>query len=283
MVGIGGMPPSQELRELPVAVIEPNPSQPRRYFDEGMLKELADSVSERGVLQPVLVRPRDDDRYELVAGERRWRAVKIAGLKTIPALVSLYDDAAALEVALIENMARENLTPVEEARACDTLVKECGLTHRQIGARVGRHEKVVSDRIRLLGLSDDILELLDRGELSAGHAKALLTAKDPEVRRQLARAAIEAGWTVRTLEARIRESNSTVSAQRQGGGEQGDEQDMTALNVARVWGDALGAEVTVRNLPSRKLRVELVFDSPEGAFAFGGLIGEKIARGSKRR
>ncbi len=282
------MPLSQELRKLPVDVIEPNLSQPRRYFDETALQALAGSLSERGVLQPVFVRPKANGRYELIAGERRWRAVKIASLKTIPALVSLYDDAAALEVALIENMARENLTPVEEARACDTLVKECGLTHRQIGARVGRHEKVVSDRIRLLGLSDDILELLDRGELSAGHAKALLTAKDPEVRRQLARAAIEAGWTVRTLEARIRESNSAVSngaasPRGQGGGERGNEQDATPMNVARVWGDALGTEVTVRNLPSRKLRVELVFDSPEGAFAFGGRIGEKIARGSKRR
>jgi ParB family chromosome partitioning protein len=128
----------QQLQDLPVEEIEPNLAQPRRYFDEGALEALASSVGERGVLQPVLVRPRQDGSYELVAGERRWRAAKIAGLATIPALVSAYDDLAALEVGLIENMAREDLNPIEEARACATLVQELGLTYRQLGERLGR-------------------------------------------------------------------------------------------------------------------------------------------------
>ena len=153
--------------------------------------------------------------------------------------------------------------------------------------------------MHLLELSEEILELLERGELSKSHGTALLVAEDPQVRSRLAREAIEQGWSTRTIEARARASNIDLPESRQGVGEeekgrdgglnssqQGNSEpssDMTALNVARVWGDALGAEVTVRNLPSRKLRVELVFDSPEGAFALGGRIGEAVARGTRRR
>ena len=289
---------SQDLKDIPLDLIDPNLSQPRRYFDEATLEELAASVRERGILQPVLVRLLENGRYELVAGERRWRAAKLAGLQSIPALVSSYDDLAALEVGLIENMARENLNPVEEARACVTLARECGLTFRQIADRVGRGHVTVWNLMHLLELSEEILELLERGELSKSHGTALLVAEDPQVRSRLAREAIERGWSTRTLEARARESNNAAFAnpqcperqgQREGGinspQEENSEQaqDMTALNIARVWGDALGAEVTVRPLPRRKLRVELVFDSPEGAFALGGRIGEAVARGTKRR
>ena len=286
--------PSLQLRELPVGLIEPNLSQPRRYFDEAALQALASSLRERGVLQPVLVRPLKDGRYQLVSGERRWRAAKIAGLETIPALVSEYDDLAALEAGLIENMARENLNPVEEARACATLVKELGLTHQQIGERVGRSSSGVANLVRLLNLSAEILELLERGELSFTHGVALLRAKDPESHRQLAHKAVREGWSVRTLRARADQSNMDVSESWLGVGEGGQGEggldsapaqarDETAMNVARVWGDAVGAEVYVRPLSGRKLRVEFVFDSPEGALALGGRIGELVARGSKRR
>jgi ParB family chromosome partitioning protein len=286
---------SSKLRELPVGVIDPNLSQPRRYFDEETLNELAVSVRERGVLQPVLVRPLENGRYGLIVGERRWRAAKLAGLESIPTLVSNYDDLAALEVGLIENMARENLNPVEEARACVTLARECGLTFRQIADRVGRGHVTVWNLMHLLELSEEILELLERGELSKSHGTALLVAEDPQVRLRLAREAIERGWSTRTLEARARESNMGLPESRQDVGEEekgreggldstrAQAHDETAMNVARVWGDALGAEVTVRSLPSRKLRVELIFDSPEGAFALGGQIAEQIARGTKRR
>jgi ParB family transcriptional regulator, chromosome partitioning protein len=277
--------PSQ-LRDLPVDMIEPNLSQPRRYFDEAAIEALAGSVRDRGVLQPVLVRPLQDGRYKLVAGERRWRAARIAGLETIPALVSWYDDLAALEAALIENMAREDLSPVEEARACATLVEELGLTHRQIGQRVGRSTSAVANLVRLLNLSEGILELLDCGELSLTHGLALLRAKDPVSRRQLAGKAVQEGWSVRTLRARADRSNmDELDGKREKEQERDSEQarDMTVVNVARVWGDALGAEVSVRSLRGRKVRVELVFDSPEGALALGGVLGEKIARGSKRR
>jgi ParB family transcriptional regulator, chromosome partitioning protein len=269
---------------LPVGLIEPNLLQARRYFDEAALQELAGSLRERGVLQPVLVRSGPDGAYELIAGERRWRAAKLAGLQTIPGLVCPYDDALALETALIENMAREDLNPVEEARACAMLVKELGLTIEQVGRRVGRSRVAVSNLIRLLGLSEEILELIERGELSEGHGRALLGAKDLKMRRELADRAVAEGWSVRTLEARARESKPVEPATDGAVPAANDpERDTTAMNVARVWGDAVGEEVTVRAMSGRRLRVELVFESPEGALAVGGRLAETVARGSKRR
>jgi ParB family transcriptional regulator, chromosome partitioning protein len=277
------MTPTQELRELPVDLVEPNLAQPRRYFDQATLQELAGSLKERGVLQPVLVRPSADSRYELIAGERRWRAAKIAGLQTIPALVSSYDDLEALAAALIENIAREDLNPVEEARAYVTLSREFGLTQQQIGDRLGRSRAGITNLTRILGLSEGILELVERGELSAGHARALLSVKDPLVRSQLANAAIEGEWTMRVLETRARESNMDggPNSPQQKNSEQA--QDMAALNIARIWGDALGTEVHVRTLPHHKLRVELPFDTPEEALALGKRITQTVTQDSKRK
>ncbi len=295
---------ANELRELPIGLIEPNLLQARRYFDEEALQNLARSLRERGVLQPVLVRSGPDGSYELIAGERRWRAAQLAGLQTIPGLVCPYDDSLALEAALIENMAREDLNPVEEARACAMLVKELGLTIEQVGRRVGRSRVAVSNLIRLLGLSEEILELMERGELSEGHGRALLGAKDLKIRRELADRAVAEGWSVRTLEARARDGNTGESASGNLPAPNGvapttsnpalttnnpapthnnPQQDTTAMNVARVWGDAVGEEVTVRPMSHRKLRVEFVFESPEGALAVGGRLAEALARGAKRR
>ena len=293
----------QQLQDLPVEEIEPNLAQPRRYFDEGALEALASSVGERGVLQPVLVRPRQDGSYELVAGERRWRAAKIAGLATIPALVSAYDDLAALEVGLIENMAREDLNPIEEARACATLVQELGLTYRQLGERLGRGSVTVWNLVHLLDLSEEIIELLERGELSRTHGRALLQAKDPRVRLELAQKAIEHGWSVQTLEARARESNMSEPKSKDGPEEVGLEgekerqrdagqarerdaepqPDLTVMNVARVWGDLLSVGVGVRTLSGGKLRLEVDFTSAEAALNVGGDLAEQVARGKKRR
>ena len=161
----------QELRPLPVDMIDPSPKQPRRNFDEDSLMALAGSIRARGVLQPVLVRPMVSGRYELIAGERRWRAAQLAELTAIPAVVRRHDDAASLEVALIENMAREDLSPVEEARACAALVEELGLTREEVGLRVGRSRVAVSNLIRLLDLPDEALELIERGDLTEGHGR----------------------------------------------------------------------------------------------------------------
>jgi ParB family transcriptional regulator, chromosome partitioning protein len=193
-----------ELRHVPIDLIRPNPRQPRRDLDEASLRGLAGSLRERGVLQPVLVRPLPGGTYELIAGERRWRAAGLAGLETVPAIVRPQDDAESLELALIENMAREDLSPVEEAQACAALVEELGLTREEVGRRVGRSRVAVSNLIRLLDLPDEVLDLLAAGHLTEGHGRALLTTPDHADRRRLARAAAREGWTVRQTETRAR-------------------------------------------------------------------------------
>jgi ParB family chromosome partitioning protein len=201
-----GGAPHPELRELPVELIKPNPQQPRSHFDEDALVALSESLRQRGVLQPVLVRPVAGGTYELIAGERRWRAAQLAGFDVVPALVRPHDDAESLELALIENMAREDLNPIEEARACALLVDELGLTREDVGKRVGRSRVAVSNLLRLLELPDEVLELLVDGGLSEGHGRALLMAPDHDDRRRLARSAAAEGWTVRETETRAREA-----------------------------------------------------------------------------
>lgn len=265
-----------ELRELPVELIVANPRQPRRRFDEEALQALAGSLGERGVLQPVLVRAKPGGTYELVAGERRWRAAQIAGLEKIPALVRARGDAEALELALIENMAREDLNPVEEARACAALVEELGLTREDVGRRVGRGRVAVSNLMRLLDLPDEALELLEDGALSEGHGRALLLAEDHGARRSLARAAVDEGWSVRTVEARARASNAGAGAangaregaakgkQRPGRGTHPD-QTAAAQEIAEALGAALGADVQVKPSRSGGYRAELEFARLEEA------------------
>lgn len=260
----------QELRELPVELIAPSPTQPRRRFDEDALQALADSLGERGVLQPVLVRPKPGGTYEIVAGERRWRAAQIAGLETIPALVRARDDAESIELALIENMAREDLSPIEEAHACAALVEELELTREEVGRRVGRSRVAVSNLIRLLDLPEEAIELVQAGTLSEGHGRALLLAEDHGARTSLARSAAHEGWSVRTLEARARAQNSAI-----GGGQPAarrkrvsrtahPDQLQAARDIADALGAALGAEVSVR--PTRDgYRAELAFATPQEA------------------
>ncbi|MEH3054350.1 MAG: ParB/RepB/Spo0J family partition protein [Patulibacter minatonensis] len=202
--GGGAAPTSAELRELPVPLIAPNPDQPRRRFDPDDLQALADSITAQGLLQPVLVRPRPGGRYEIVAGERRWRAAQMAGQETIPAIIRERTNAETLEAALVENMARADLTPIEEARACAGLVEELGLSREEVAQRVGRSRSAVSNLIRLLDLPDEVIELLEEGALTEGHGRALLLAPDQSTRRSLARQALEDGWSVREVERRAR-------------------------------------------------------------------------------
>jgi ParB family transcriptional regulator, chromosome partitioning protein len=198
----------EELRDLPTDMIAPNPHQPRQVFDETALVALAESIKVRGVLQPVLVRPLPGGTYELIAGERRWRAAQLAQLDSLPAIIRHHDDAASVEVALIENMAREDLNPIEEARACAALTEELGLSREEVGQRVGRSRVAVSNLIRLLDLPDEALAAIQAGDLSEGHGRALLTAPDHADRRRLARAAIDGEWSVRQLEEHARNTRS---------------------------------------------------------------------------
>jgi ParB family transcriptional regulator, chromosome partitioning protein len=256
-----------ELRELPIELIAPSPTQPRRRFDEEALQALAGSLGERGVLQPVLVRPKPGGTYELVAGERRWRAAQIAGLQTVPALVRPRDDAEALELALIENMAREDLSPIEEARACAGLVEELGLTREEVGRRVGRGRVAVSNLLRLLDLPDEVIELLQEGTLTEGHGRALLLAGDHDVRGRLARTAVQEGWSVRTVEARAREANAGAGQKspRRPPPAPHPDQEQAARDIADALGAALGAEVRVTPARDGGYRAEMSFAAPEDA------------------
>jgi ParB family chromosome partitioning protein len=262
---------ADELRELPLELIVPNPNQPRRYFDEGALNALAGSLGERGVLQPVLVRPKPGGTYELVAGERRWRAAQIAGLAEIPALVRPRDDAATLELALIENMAREDLNPIEEARACAALVEELGLTREEVGLRVGRSRVAVSNLLRLLDLPDEAIEMIERAQLSEGHGRALLLAEDHAARRRLARDSVREGWSVRALEARAREANRAPQSENEKRKARAKpsmhpDQQEAASAIATTLEEAFGAEVRVRPEKDR-YRAELSFAGPDEALA----------------
>ncbi len=259
---------SEELRQIPIDLISANPSQPRSSFDDETLVGLAESIKVRGVLQPVLLRPIVGGRYELIAGERRWRAARLAELDTVPAVVRLHDDAASLEVALIENMAREDLNPVEEARACAALVEELSLTREEVGLRVGRSRVAVSNLIRLLDLPDDALELIERGELTEGHGRALLLTEDHATRRSLARDAAAAGWSVRELEARARAAAESPSRERRTRTRRArhPDQDAAISRIADALGEALGLDVDVDvDTAGTGFRAQLTFDSVDDA------------------
>ncbi len=243
----------EELRELPLAAISPNPAQPRQQFDQAQLVALADSIRARGVVQPILVRPEGTSQYQLIAGERRWRAAQLAELNVIPAIVRYHDDAASLELALIENMVREDLNPVDEARACAALVEEIGLTREQVGLRIGRSRVTVSNLLRLLELPDEVLELLEQRRLSEGHGRALLLAADNSERRTLARQAAAEQWSVRELERRARQhaaaSKRRIPRQPREADEHPD-REAAAEQLAEALSEALGADVRVRCVAS---------------------------------
>jgi ParB family chromosome partitioning protein len=251
-----------ELRELPVGLIKPNPGQPRTTFDPGALSALAASIEASGIVQPLLVRPLPDGSYELVAGERRWRAAQEAGLEKVPAVVRDQAEAERLQAALIENMVREDLNPVEEARACAALVEDLGLTKEELARRVGRSRPAVSNLIRLLELPDETLELLEGGELSEGHGRALLGASGNDVRRRLARDAVRAGWSVRETENRVRLASQPKARPRKA---VADPEEAAALEAAAdALEAALGHEVKVRSR-GEAIVAELRFEDVEQA------------------
>jgi ParB family chromosome partitioning protein len=192
------------LADIAVASITPNPHQPRVHFDEESLSELTASVAEMGVLQPILIRPLDENTYELIAGERRWRAAQRAGLTTIPAVIRVTDDVSSIEQALVENLHRQDLTALEEAAAYQQLIDDFGLTHDQVSSRVGKSRSAITNSLRLLGLPPAVQRLLADGQLSAGHARALLGTPDRSRQESLAREAVAGGWSVRMVEDAVR-------------------------------------------------------------------------------
>lgn len=250
------------LDELPLASIRPNRFQPRDHFDEEALALLADSIREVGVLQPVLVRPATDgeggEQYELIAGERRWRAARRVGLQTIPALVRETGDAAALEQALVENLHRDSLNPLEEAAAYQQLIEDFGLTHDEVAARVGRSRTTVTNHLRLMQLPPAIQKLLHQGKLSMGHARALLGSPDRNFQEVLAKRVVAEDLSVRAVEDAVREHQGDTGA------------------AAAVDGSGGGADATRRPL------------RPPGLLELEELLGDhletrvKISMGSAR-
>lgn len=192
------------LREVPVSAIDANPYQPRRVFEPVALQELADSIAASGLLQPLIVRPRPSGRFELIAGERRWRAIQQLHWQKVPVVVKDVDDQALLTLALIENLQRDDLTPIDEALGYDRLVQEFHLTQSDVARLVGKDRATIANTLRLLKLPQDVRALVERRSLSEGHARALLGLSDDRHISKFAEAAVQHGWSVRELEARVR-------------------------------------------------------------------------------
>ena len=267
------------LREIPLDLIQPNSRQPRRTFDQARLAELAESIRTRGVLQPVVVTPLAGGTFELVAGERRLRAAQMVELPTIPALVRDTDDWERLDLALAENMARVDLNPLEEARACAMLVDDLGLTKQEVGRRVGRSRVAISNLIRILELPEEALELIERGDLTEGHGRALLLCKDHGARRSLALEARDGAWSVRETERRAREAEGQPEPERKRFTRDLHPDLVEALAAAEdTLSAAFGQPVRVR-ARGDGCRAELSFDSPAEAVA---LAERMLARGHLR-
>ena len=213
---IGPVTPGEELVQLPVGSVRPNPRQPRKQFDPESIAELAESIRVQGVVQPVIVRPDGEGGYELIAGERRWRAARAAGLATIPALLREVEDRDAFLLALVENIAREDLSPIDEARGYAVLVDEFELSLGDVAERVGRSKPSVSNRLRLLDLPDDVLAMVDAGGLTEGHARAVLAVQGDAERRRLARRIVRHGMSVRAAELSARRAGARTKARRRG-------------------------------------------------------------------
>jgi ParB family transcriptional regulator, chromosome partitioning protein len=260
------------LREIPPDLIQPNARQPRRTFDQARLAELAESIRTRGVLQPIVVRPLAGGSFELVAGERRLRAAQMVELETIPALVRDTDDWERLDLALAENMARVDLNPIEEARACAMLVDDLGLTKQEVGRRVGRSRVAISNLIRLLELPEEALELIESGALTEGHGRALLLCKDHAARRSLAHDARDGAWSVRETERRAREAEGQPEPEPKRFTRAIHPDLAEALAAAEdTLSTALGQPVKVRPRGDG-CRMELDFDSPADAVALAERI-----------
>src|SRR6476469_11116361 len=251
-----------QFRHVPIEMIRPNPGQPRTGCDAATIDGLAASIADAGGVQPLIVRPLADGRYELIAGERRWRAAREAGLQTVPAIVRDEGEPERLQTALIENMARKDLNPVDEARACAALVEDLGLSKEELARRLGRSRSAISNLIRLLDLPDEVLELLASGELSEGHGRAILQVHGNDARRSLARQAAARGWSVRETERHAKGSTSPAPKL-----VPHPDQEAALSRAEETLEQALGTGVRVR-AARRGIRVEMQFDDLDELHAF---------------
>lgn len=247
--------------EVPISALKPNPSQPRRSFRAASLAELADSIRKRGVLQPVLVEAAGEGSWVIVAGERRVRAARLAGLERVPVIVRTFSPEERLEIALIENLQRDDLTPIEEAKAFRQLMETRGLTQEQVAAKVGKDRTTVTNSLRLLKLSEKIQDAVDRGEVSAGHARALLAVVNPADQQALFDRVVKRGLSVRETE----QAAAAIGQGRRGEGRKhptGGSRDPDVRAVEERLVERFGTKVQIRGGPS-KGRIEIAYYSAD--------------------
>lgn len=272
-------PASGDLRDLPIDQVKPNPDQPRRKFDPEALAALTESVKTSGIIQPLLVRPLKEGGYELIAGERRLRAAREAGLERVPVVIRDPDEEERLQQALIENMVREDLNPIEEARACEALIRDLGLSKQELARRVGRSRPALSNLIRLLELPDEVLAMLEEGRLSEGHGRAILAVEDHEERRRLARRAAAEEWSVRRTEREAAEAGKGTRPARKSRPSTGPsaEEAEAMERVSAALERSLGHEVKVR-IRGEEIAAELRFADVEEALE----LARRLSPGRRR-
>lgn len=242
---------------LKISQIEPNRKQPRKQFDEEALNELAQSIKQYGIIEPIVV-CKKDDYYEIVAGERRWRAAKKAGLKQVPVILKDYSEKEIAEISLIENIQREDLNPVEEARAYKTLIEEYDLTQEQLAERVAKSRTAITNTLRLLKLHEKVQEMLINGVLSAGHARALLALEDTETQLLIAEKVVKEGLSVRQTEDLVRAMGRTVSTKKTVRPDRG-----AFKELERTLTDALGTKVRIKPSGEGRGKVEISYYSDD--------------------
>ncbi|PDT06425.1 chromosome partitioning protein ParB [Rhizobium chutanense] len=233
-------------RMIPIEFVSRNPRNPRRFFDDAELHDLASSIRQHGIVQPIVVRTMDRDRYEIIAGERRWRAAQLAGLIEIPVIIRDVDDKTALEIAIVENVQRADLNALEEALGYEQLIAEYGYTQNDLGEIIGKSRSHVANSLRLLKLPDPVRDLLAAGSLSAGHARALVSTSDPA---SLARTIVAKGMSVRDAE-KLAQNNIKAQSEQQQPALRRDQKDSDTLALERTLSDALGLDVSINHKTS---------------------------------
>lgn len=250
--------PGEEVAQLPIDLIQPNPLQPRRLFQPDRLEELAQSIRANGIIQPLVVR-RHAEHYQLVAGERRWRAAKLAGIAQVPAVIQEIPDDRLLEITLIENIQREDLNPIETAMAFERLARELNINHDEVGRRTGKDRSTIANLIRLLQLPADLQQLIAERRLSAGHARCLLTLPTPELQREVAEKAVAQGWSVRQVER----LTQRMVEDRQAKAVSEVQTDPNVKAAIQELERVLGTKVRIVERARQKGRIEIEYYSPE--------------------
>jgi ParB family chromosome partitioning protein len=248
-----------DIRRLPIGHITPNPNQPRREFDDAALMELTQSIERDGIIQPIIVRRNGPREYQIIAGERRWRAAKSAGLKEVPVIVRAADDQQVIELALVENIQREDLNPIELALAFHRMVTELGLSHDQIGQKTGKERTTITNAVRLLQLPRELQDLIAAKQLSAGHARALLKFDDHDLQRDIAKRCIAEGWSVRQIENFTRASGDSTTKSKPAEKQLDPNVKFAVTELERV----LGTKVRIVESASGRGRIEIEYYSAE--------------------